>query len=144
MLTSAGTSFEDFTSQAVEASSLAPAMKALYEAIKSSSIGHISLNHVLVEIQLPPYLDALLRNDEETDHSMLNSSDDEDFQAWGPEMKFGWRLPALVPWKSLLLLDVNDDFDQFSGLRNQHLSPDDQNIAEGLLKFLETADVTLS
>ncbi|KAK1218842.1 Nitrogen permease regulator 3 [Marasmius sp. AFHP31] len=138
------TSFEDFTLQAMESSSLAPAMKALYEAIKSSSIGHISLNNVLVEIQLPPYIDGLLHNDDELDHSTFHSNDDEDFQAWGPEMRFGWRLPALVPWKSLLLLDVKDDFDPFSDLRNPHISPEDQSIAEGLLKFLEIANVTLS
>ncbi|KAL0573407.1 Nitrogen permease regulator 3 [Marasmius crinis-equi] len=138
------TSFTEFCSQAMETSSLAPAMKALYESIKSSSIGHISLNNILVEVQLPPHLDVLLHNDDDFDHSTFNNSDDEDLEAWGPEMRFGWRLPALVPWKSLLLLDPSDDFDPFSDLRNPRISPDDQGVAEGLLKFLETANVTLS
>ncbi|KAG7089698.1 hypothetical protein E1B28_011353 [Marasmius oreades] len=137
--------FIDFSSKAMETSSLAPAMKVLYEAIKSSSIGHISLNNVLVEIQLPPYLDTLLHNDEDLDHwATFNGSDGEDFEAWGPEMKFGWRLPALVPWKSLLLLDTSDGFDPLSDLQSPYVSPDDRDFADGLIKFLETVNVTLS
>ncbi|KAF9267630.1 hypothetical protein L218DRAFT_954822 [Marasmius fiardii PR-910] len=136
--------FCDFSSRAMEASSLAPALKTLYDTIKSSSIGHISLNNVLVEIQLPPYLDILLRNDEDLDQVTFNDSDSEDFEAWGPEMKFGWRLPALVPWKSLLLLDASEDFDPLSDLRSPHLSSDDRDHVDGLIKFLETVNVTLS
>ncbi|KAI3604810.1 protein rmd11 [Moniliophthora roreri] len=139
-----GTSFSEFSSQALELSSLASAMKTLFEAIKASSIAYISLNDLPLEIQLPPYLDLLLHNDEEADFNGFMVGDEEDYRAWGPEMSFGWRLPALVPWKSLLLLDNIDDFDPFSDLRGPHVSPDDRSLAEGLLKFLETANVTLS
>ncbi|KAK7051103.1 Nitrogen permease regulator 3 [Paramarasmius palmivorus] len=139
-----GTSLREFSSQALDSSTLARAMEVLYDAIKASSIAYITLNDLPLEVQLPPYLDLLLHNEDDGDMNAFVAGDDDDYQAWGPEMSFGWRLPPLVPWKSLLMLDNIDDFDPFSDLRGPYVSPDDRNLAEGLLKLLETANVTLS
>ncbi|KAF8876720.1 nitrogen permease regulator of amino acid transport activity 3-domain-containing protein [Infundibulicybe gibba] len=141
---SRGEPFINFMTQALEGSSIAPAMKLLYEAIKSSSMAYITLNNIPMELQLPPFLDTLLRNEEENQGDFANHSDDEELQMWGEEMQVGWRLPMLAPWKSLLLLDNDNGLDPYMNLRGPHVNPDDRALAEGLIRFLETATVTLS
>lgn len=129
-------------------SSIAPAMKALYEAMKSSTMAQITIHGLPLELQLPPYLDHLLHVSEEYELDFVDHQDDEDGEsnAWGKEKSFGWRLPALAPWKSLLLLNRPDgqELDPQMGLRGPNVSTSDRALAEGLIKFLETASVTLS
>ena len=114
-------------------------MKVLYEATKSSNMAYLNIHNLPLEVQLPPYLDVLLHSEGETDVDFIHP-DDELSQAWGQDMRCGWRLPALAPWKSLLLLDEHHGFDP----RCAHVNPDDRTLVEGLIRFLETASVTLS
>lgn len=139
-----GEPFSNYSSQALEVSSIAPAMKILYEAIKSSSMAYITIGNLPLELQLPPYLDCLLHSEDDSDLDAITGPDSDDLQAWGDDMSFGWRLPALVPWKSLLLLEGSDGLDPYANLRGPHVSPADKSLAEGLIKFLETASVQLS
>lgn len=120
-------------------------MKALYEAIKSSSMAHITINKLPLELQLPPYLDYLLHSVDEYELDVVDHQDDE-VNAWGKEMSVGWRLPVLAPWKSLLLLDGKDgqSLDSQMSLEGPHVGPEDRALAEGLIKFLQTVSVTLS
>lgn len=120
-------------------------MKALYEAIKSSSMAHITINKLPLELQLPPYLDHLLHSVDEYELDVVDNPDEE-ANSWGKEMNFGWRLPALAPWKSLLLLDDKDGhgLDPRMGLEGPHARSEDRALAEGLIKFLQTVSVTLS
>ena len=119
-------------------------MKTLYEAIKTSYMAYITIHNLPLEIQLPPYLDVLLHSEGETDADFINNPDDEHSEAWGQEMSFGWRLSTLAPWKSLLLLDGHDSLDPPMDLRGAHVKPEDRTLVEGLIRFLETASVTLS
>jgi hypothetical protein len=137
-----GEPFPNFMTQALQISSIAPAMKSLYEAIKTSSMAYITIHHLPLELQLPPYLDVLLHSEEDNEGDFVNPEDD--YWVWGPEMSLGWRLPSLAPWKSLLLLDGSHELDPHMNLRGPHVSPEDRSLAEGLIKFLETASVTLS
>lgn len=131
--------------KAQQVSSIAPAMKSLYEAIKSSSMAYITIHGLPLELQLPPYLDCLLHSEGENEADFFNNPDDEAMETnWGQEMGFGWRLPALVPWKSLLLLDSHDGMDPLENLRGSQIGPEDMALAEGLIKFLEEVSVTLS
>lgn len=139
-----GELFSDYMSRALDVSSIAPAMKTLFLAIKSSSMAYISIHALPLEIQLPPYLDLLLHSEEDSEIDIFNEPVDEDMHAWGPEMSFGWKLPALAPWKSLLLLDTHDGFDPYMNLRGPHISSEDRALVEGLIRFIETASVTLS
>ncbi|KAF9007606.1 nitrogen permease regulator of amino acid transport activity 3-domain-containing protein [Cyathus striatus] len=139
---SKGEPFLNYLSQALEVSSIAPAMKAVYEAIKLSSMAYITIHDLPLELQLPPYLGSLLHSEVENDSEFSDYAEDEEGESWGQEMSFCWRLPALVPWKSLLLLDSHDSL--YASLQGPHVSADDQNLAEGLIRFLETASVTLS
>lgn len=128
-------------------SSIASAMKTLYEAIKASKIAQLTINNFPLELQLPPYLDTLLHSEDEAEVDYFNSPEEEDSPGWGLEMSFGWRLPALAPWKSLLMLDESkggEDSDSYSDLKGPFRCPEDRYIAEGLIKFLETIAVTLS
>lgn len=138
-----GEPFLDYVSQALEVSSVAPAMKALYLAIKSHSMAYLTIHNIPLELQLPPHLDFLLHSEEENEIDFVTHPDDDESQAWGPELSFGWMLPALAPWKSLLLLDIQDGLDPYMNLRGPH-SPEDRTVVEGLIRFLETASVTLS
>lgn len=133
-----------YVAKALEASSIAPAMKTIYEAIKSSTIAYITIHYLPLELQLPPYLDSLLHSEEDDEMEYWAPSDGEDSPSWGVELKYGWRLPILAPWKSILLLDGPEDSDPYANLRGPHLSAGDRTLAEGLLKFLELASVILS
>ncbi|KAG1882137.1 nitrogen permease regulator of amino acid transport activity 3-domain-containing protein [Suillus subluteus] len=140
-----GERFSDFASHAQRVSSIATAMKNLYDAIKSSNMAHITLNDLPLELQLPPYLDHLLHSEEEFELEFVGRLENQpDSQLWGRELSFGWRLPALVPWKSLLLLDTDQELDPYVNLRGSHVHAEERSLAEGLIKFLETASVTLS
>lgn len=136
--------------EALSVSTIAPAMKSLYEAIKSCSIAHLTIHNIPLELQLPPYLDSL-----------LHSTDDEEFaeydevvsrggvSTWGRGFSVAWRLPALEPWKSLLLLNGPDDpgrqwTDVYAAIRGTNVREEDKLLAGQLIKFLETVDVTLS
>ncbi|KAF5367533.1 hypothetical protein D9758_003810 [Tetrapyrgos nigripes] len=138
-----GSSFLEFSTKALQVSSIAPAMKTLFEAIKTKSIAYISIHDLPLELQLPPYLDLLLHSEEDQDYDLFNAGEEDEAEIWGPEMSFGWRLPSLAPWKSLLMLD-DDEEDSFSNLRNSHVASDDRILIDGLIKFLDTVSVTLS
>ena len=122
-------------------------MKTLYESIKDNAIARITLNDVALELQLPPYLDVLLHND---DTSGLDPQQEDDFehggvQAWGPEMSFAWRLPSLCPWKALLRMDDAGEqgYELYLKLRGPQLAPGDRELAEQLVRFLDLASITL-
>lgn len=126
---------------------MATTIKDLYEAIKTSRIARLRINNFPLELQLPPHLDTLLHNEDETEINYFNPSEEDDFPGWGAEMSFGWHLPPLAPWKTLLLLDEpmrGEDGDALLDLKGPFPSAEDRCIAEGLVKFLETVTVTLS
>ncbi|KAG5635964.1 hypothetical protein H0H81_009533 [Sphagnurus paluster] len=141
---SKGESFSSFALQALEVSSIAPAMKSLYEAIKASDMAYITIHNLPLEIQLPPYLDNLLHSEVENEVDITRNSDNDDIETWDHDMGFGWKLPPLVPWKSLLLLDGHNGLDPSMNLRGSQVNPEDRTLVEGLIRFLETASVTLS
>lgn len=119
-------------------------MKALYTAIKASDMAYITIHNLPLEIQLPPHLDILLHSEAENEVDTTYYSGHEDAQMWGPDMCFGWKLPPLAPWKSLLLLDGHNGLDPSMNLRGSQVNPEDRTLVEGLVRFLEAASVTLS
>ncbi|KAH7880146.1 nitrogen permease regulator of amino acid transport activity 3-domain-containing protein [Lentinula edodes] len=143
--------YPQYFEQALGISSVASAMKTLYDAIKSSSVAYLSIHDLPLELQLPPHLDDLLHNEEDseldTSHLDTNANYSEAEEFWGTEMSFGWQLPALAPWKSLLLLDEIDSEqgqEAFANLRSPYITPEDRPVVEGLMRFLDTVNVTLS
>lgn len=141
--------------EAMNICSIAPAMKALYESIKSRSLAHLTINHLTLELQLPPYLDSLLHSADDNDadlnyqdpDSIGGPSSGEGRGRWGKELSFAWRLPSLEPWKSLLLLDGPDGknwTDIYQSLRSGAMREEDRSLGEQLVRFLQQVDVTLS
>jgi nitrogen permease regulator 3-like protein len=69
---------------------------------------------------------------------------------WGRNLSVGaWRPHALEPWKGLLLLSGPDGsgrewVDVYAAIRGTNVREEDKLLAEQLIKFLETVDVTLS
>ncbi|TFY78601.1 hypothetical protein EWM64_g5411 [Hericium alpestre] len=142
-----GKPLEEYMSSALKVSSIASAMKTLYEAIKSRSLAHLTVHSLPLELQLPPYLDSLLHSEDDLESGELTYQGDEmarEHNPWGRELSFAWRLPSLDPWKSLLLLETEDNSDVYMSLRNSNIRDEDRLLAEQLIKFLEMADVTLS
>jgi hypothetical protein len=119
-------------------------MKNLYEAIKNSKMAYISINNLPLGLQLPPFLDNLLNTPEDPEADAIDPSDNDEALNWGEELSLGWNLPTMAPWKSLLLLDVDDEMDPHQILEGPHDNAEDKALAEGLVRFLETASVTLS
>ncbi|KAF7312225.1 hypothetical protein MIND_00235500 [Mycena indigotica] len=139
-----GDDFTAYMHQALTVSSIAPAMKTLFEALKSSSVAYVTIHNLPLELQLPPYLEALLHS-EEDENEPVDSFDDNETQSWGQEMSFGYRLPTLTAWKSLLLLDDSPEgVDPFENLRQSLVDTGDRSLVESLLRFLELSSVTLS
>jgi len=132
--------------QAFEISTIAPAMKTVFEAIKSSSMAYVTLNDLPLELQLPPYLDTLLHSQDDNEEAdFLDPSSDEDpTEHWGEHTNLGWRLPVMAPWKTLLLLEIDNEKDLHMIMGGPQENAEDKSLAEGLLRFLETASVTLS
>ncbi|KIY73207.1 hypothetical protein CYLTODRAFT_342484 [Cylindrobasidium torrendii FP15055 ss-10] len=138
---SKGQTLDDFQAQALSESSIALAMKDLYEAIKSSSVAYITINNIPLELQLPPHLDRLLYTEEDEITYQALDEDDAAYykQAWGDELtEPGWNLPSLDPWKSLLMLDDS------LNIETPFVDKEDMSTVEGLMRFMELADVTLS
>lgn len=119
-------------------------MKTIFEAIKSSSVAYVTINYLPLEIQLPPYLDSLLHSQDDQETDTIDPSDDDPTLTWGEHMNLGWKLPTMAPWKTLLLLDIDNEMDPHQILNGPHGNADDKTLAEGLVRFLETASVTLS
>ena len=136
--------------QALLVSSIAPAMKTLYESIKSRSLAHLTIHNLPLELQLPPHLDALLHSTDDDEFAECDEAEANDgVNTWGPEFSIAWRLPALEPWKSLLLLSGPDSpgrewTDVYAAIRGTNVREEDKLLAEQLIKFLETVDITLS
>jgi len=139
-----GEPFSRYLDRAFEVSSIASAMKTIYEAIKTSSMAYVTINNLPLELQLPPYLDTLLHSQNDQEMDFFDPSDDEYSLNWGLHMTFGWKLPSMAPWKTLLLLDIDNDMDPHMILRGPHENAEDRTFAEGLVRFLEIASVTLS
>lgn len=139
-----GEPFSRYVARAFEVSTIAPAMKTIYEAIKTSSMAYVTINNLPLELQLPPYLDTLLHSQSDQETEFCDSSDDEYNLNWGLHMTLGWKLPSIAPWKTLLLLDIDNDMDPHMILRGPHENAEDRTFAEGLVRFLEIASVTLS
>jgi nitrogen permease regulator 3-like protein len=128
-------------------------MKSLYESIKSRSLTHLTIHNLLMELQLPPHLDTLFHNtdDEEfAEHGEMVVGSRDGIGTWSRDFSVGaWRPPALEPWRSLLLLSGPDGsgrecVDVYAAIRGTKLREEDKLLAEQLIKFLETVDVTLS
>jgi nitrogen permease regulator 3-like protein len=136
--------------EALSVSTVAPVMKALYEAIKSRSIAHLTIHNIPLELQLPPYLDTLLHSTGDEDFAEYDEVDSRGGAGtWGRGFSVAWRRPALEPWKSLLLLGGPDDpgrqwTDVYAAIRGTNVREEDKLLAGQLIKFLETVDVTLS
>lgn len=110
--------FTRFFDKALRESSIALALRTAYEAVVSSSICQVMINTVPVNIQLPPGHLNLLKVDNVDSSGALMSSevleeleDTEDDDEEGAEekledeLRFGWKVPPLRPWKTVVLLD---------------------------------------
>ena len=116
----------------------------MYEAIRSSTVAYITLHDIPLELQLPPYLGQLLCHQDDDEFSLLGSPDEDELSDWGQEMASGWRLPSLAPWKSLLLLCSQDVLEAQLQQSVAQLLPQDRLVAESLVRFVKTVNITLS
>lgn len=72
--------------------------------------------------------------------------EDEENTGWGNTLPFGWRLPALAPWKGLLLTEPSGDSPKNRGgavVDNSDNSEGRASIST-LVKLLETTPLIRS
>lgn len=115
-------------------SSIAVGIKRTYEAIKNKDLVDVTIGEIHVQVQLPPYLDALLHDPEDVDYP---SEDDDDESNWGAE-SLGWRLPPFTPWKSLLLMKDGSELEIIEDL-GQSGTFEGEIKSEEMLEFLDHA-----
>lgn len=146
--------------QCSQQSSLAQGLQRIHTSIRSNSLARLTFNNITFDLQLPPFLDELLRADQSTlntfysveAETLYNEEDeqsDRPYVTWGPELSFGWKLPAFAPWKALLLLDVEltghtrqpDPLLNFDGA---YFNSQEHEVAEGISRFLDCASVFVS
>ncbi|EMD33925.1 hypothetical protein CERSUDRAFT_67555 [Gelatoporia subvermispora B] len=142
-----GKSFEEYITDALQASPLALAMKTLYDAIKANSVARITIRDLPLELQLPPHLDSLLHVDEDADADIADQEDEYGApNTWGRDISFAWRLPALTPWKALLKLDEEEElaYELYMKVKAPELPEEDRALAEQLIRFLNLANATIS
>ena len=149
-LQTGGEPFADFANKALHESTLAPAIKTIYESVKAGTIARITLREFPLELQLPPYLDSLLHDDDSSDVEFGDKDAEDEFAygsaaPWGPGLDVAWRLPTLTPWKSLLRLDEDGEYayDLYMKLRGPQMNAEDRDLAEQLIRFLDLASITL-
>ncbi|CCL98792.1 uncharacterized protein FIBRA_00797 [Fibroporia radiculosa] len=144
--TSKGMPFSEYMSEALNVSSLAPAMKTLYDSIKASSIARITIHDLPLELHLPPSLESMLRAEEDDNADMADREDENDLTSVWDDTWGSRGFMAVAPWKSLLLLDDEDEqgYELYMRLRGPQLMPEDRELAEQLMKFLDLASISLS
>jgi hypothetical protein len=161
-----GKTYEEYNAICLEKSSLARILEQLYTSIRSNSLARFIVNNISLDLQLPPLLDDLLHIDPSDPYSsqvcpnsgsVCDNEEEEDecpdshYASWGSELSFGWKLPSLTPWKSLLLdLDSKDARNKVDPLQNlnrlnrNRLTKDEQQMASGFSRFLDNASVFTS
>ncbi|QRW12952.1 cutinase [Ceratobasidium sp. AG-Ba] len=112
--------FFDYCDRATSTSPLAAAIRNVFESVTRGAVAHIQINHVPLDIQLPPHHLSMLGGgtstpedgvdpDADLEHGHPNTSGDVEFEEEAGRAedarRFGWWLPRLLPWKGLLLLE---------------------------------------
>ncbi|KAF8344246.1 nitrogen permease regulator of amino acid transport activity 3-domain-containing protein [Cantharellus anzutake] len=156
--------FEFFFQKALKQSTIALAIKSAYEAVVSSSLAQVMINTIPVNIQLPPGHLNLLKVDQpqpddiyvtagipsEEDWWNINNGGEEEEEEGTEarledELRFGWKIPPLKPWKSFLLLDDANNPSGESGMDALIGDrPRDHNGKDPLSRLLKVASPTLS
>ncbi|KAF8525938.1 nitrogen permease regulator of amino acid transport activity 3-domain-containing protein [Hysterangium stoloniferum] len=159
-----GETYEEYNALCLEKSSLARILEQVYTSIRSNSLARMTINNISLDLQLPPLLDALLRVDPSDPYSSPvcptlgsvygNEEEEEErpgshYASWGPELSFGWKLPSLTPWKSLLLLDIDPKSAQNRAdpPRNRIMpgtTKEEDPLATSVSRFLAIASVFIS
>ena len=148
--------FDAFFEAALVQSSLASAIKTAYEAVVTSSIAQVMISTIPVNVQLPPGHLNLLKVDQQpeiaedilTRHDSWDwdhGDDDEDADAClEDELRFGWKMPPLRPWKAVLILDQANPADIVHPPRKTEPLGKSMDPTEALARFLTIASPTVS
>lgn len=144
-----GRPYKNYLTDALKESSVASAIRTVYEAIKVGDIARFTIGECPLELQLPPYLDSLLHSDDPLDTDYVDRGADEEdafggAAYWGTDMSHAWRLPSLTPWKALLRLDDDKErgYELYMKVRVPQLNSEDRDLAEQLMRFLDMASIT--
>lgn len=135
-----------YMQKAVSVSPLAAAIRDVYDAVTTGGIAHVAINEIMLTVQLPPNLDALLKPDTDVDPKWSEDPSEKNADVenqWEEELRAGWGMAPLKPWKTLLLFDGQDAMDipnSISGkTESEESDPEDM-----LRKFIAMVDPKLS
>ncbi|KAF8321714.1 hypothetical protein DL93DRAFT_2224050 [Clavulina sp. PMI_390] len=148
--------FNKFFDRALRESSLAGAIRTAYTAVVSSSICQVMVNSVPVNIQLPPgHLDLLKVGNAQSRNPLAYSQGwaelgQDDYEEAGDEqledeLRFGWKVPPLRPWKTVAVLDHSiKPTDIAVAGRRAMIGPSRMSPIDTLPRFLAAASPTMT
>lgn len=97
-----------------------------------------------LDLQMPWFLSELLAGDNDPEGAGEYAYEDEGDERWDPEFGKGWRVPKIVPWKTLLFLEgwegdgqVEPESQEMLKFR-EILSPDVSYVGFHRQKYLES------
>jgi hypothetical protein len=95
--------YAEFEKNALEKSSLARAMRDIFEAVQNQRLAHVTVGAFELDLQMPWYHSELLTG--EADPEGAGEYENEQDERWDPGFGKGWRVKRLLPWNTLLFLD---------------------------------------
>ncbi|KAG8832452.1 hypothetical protein FRC17_001325 [Serendipita sp. 399] len=98
-------SYAAFERAALEKSSLARAMRDIFESVQNQRLAHITVGAFELDLQMPWYHSELLRGDFDPEGPGEYSYEDERDERWDEGFGKGWRVKQLYPWNTLLFLE---------------------------------------
>ena len=101
----AAESYKDFLDAALEKSSLARAIREIFECVQNQRLAHVTIGEFELDLQMPWYHSDLLLGEQDPEGAGEYSVEDERDERWDPEFGKSWRVKRLLPWNTLLFLD---------------------------------------
>ncbi|KAG9054932.1 hypothetical protein FS842_003743 [Serendipita sp. 407] len=98
-------SYTVFERAALEKSSLARAMRDIFESVQNQRLAHIIVGAFELDLQMPWYHSELLHGDFDPEGPGEYSYEDERDERWDEGFGKGWRVKQLYPWNTLLFLE---------------------------------------
>ncbi|KZO89959.1 hypothetical protein CALVIDRAFT_569470 [Calocera viscosa TUFC12733] len=134
--------YEEFASEASEqgGNALASLIREVYEAIRTDSTCKVKINHIVVDVQLPP---RALQDDwgeEREDELEWEEGEGFGYDVAMDRAVYGW-VPKLRPWTALLMLhDGQPDGEK----EDEDLTDEQRETEELRQRFFSTISPTLS
>lgn len=98
-------SYGQFLESALEKSSLARAIREIFNCVQNQRLAHVTVGEFELDLQMPWYHSELLVGEQDPEGAGEYSVQDERDERWDPGFGKGWRVRRLLPWNTLLFIE---------------------------------------